>query len=248
VDFAAELLDENRAFGALIAASDPAATVSTCPGWTLQQLFRHVGRGHRWAAQMVLDRATEALDPRAVPGGKPPEGGESAWLDEGGNKLLDAVGQTGGDVAVWTFLGPRPASWWIRRRLHEVLVHRADAALAVGQPFEVSAELAADAISEWLDIVTMAGDIDTTAALGEGQSIHLHATDDGLGTAGEWTMSRQGDAVSWSHEHGKGTVALRGTATELLLALTRRRAREDTAIQTFGDEAVWQSWVDHVTF
>ncbi|CAN5372275.1 maleylpyruvate isomerase family mycothiol-dependent enzyme [soil metagenome] len=248
MDFAAEFLDQSRAFDALIAAADPAAPVSTCPGWSVQQLFRHVGRGNRWAAQMVLDRATEALDPRAVPDGKPPEGGESEWFDEGGHKMLDAVAQTGADVAVWTFLGPRPASWWIRRRLHEVVVHRADAALAVGQPFEVSAELAADAISEWLDIVTLASDIDAGVALQDGQSIHLHATDDGLDTAGEWTLSREGDAVSWSHAHGKGTVALRGTATDLLLALTRRRAREGTAIQTFGDEAVWQSWVDHVTF
>ncbi|MET0898416.1 MAG: maleylpyruvate isomerase family mycothiol-dependent enzyme [Mycobacterium sp.] len=248
MDFAAEFVAENRAFGALIATGDPAADVPTCPGWNLQQLFRHVGRGHRWAAQMVADRATEALDPRAVPDGKPPAGGESDWLDAGAQKLLDAVEQTGGDVTVWTFLGPRPASWWIRRRLHEVLVHRADAALASAQSFEVSAELAADAVGEWLDIVTQAGDIDATVALGEGQSIHLHATDVGLGSAGEWTVTRDGGTVSWGHEHGKGTVALRGTATDLLLALTRRRAVHDTEIQTFGDEAVWQSWVDHVTF
>ena len=248
MDFAAEFVAENRAFGALIATGAPETDVPTCPGWNLQQLFRHVGRGNRWAAQMVLDRATEALDPRAVPEGKPPEGGEAEWLDAGGRKLLDAVEQTGGDTTVWTFLGPRPSSWWIRRRLHEVLVHRADAALALGQPFEVSAEMAADAVSEWLDIVTLAGDIDATVALEEGQSIHLHATDEGLGSAGEWTVARDGDVVSWGHEHGKGTVALRGTATELLLALTRRRASQETDIQTFGDEAVWQSWVGQMTF
>ncbi|CAN5415939.1 maleylpyruvate isomerase family mycothiol-dependent enzyme [soil metagenome] len=248
MDVAAEFLDEIRAFGTLIAANDPAVQVPTCPGWSLQQLFRHVGRGDRWAAQMVLDRATEALDPRAVPDGKPPAGGELEWLTAGSQKLLDSVEQTGADVEIWTFLGPRPASWWIRRRLHEVLVHRADAALAVGQPFEVSAELAADAISEWLDIATQDGSVGAPAALKDGQSIHLHATDDALAGAGEWTVTRHGDIMAWSHEHGKGTVALRGTAVALLLVLTGRQAREDAGIQTFGDEAVWQSWVDHVTF
>jgi uncharacterized protein (TIGR03083 family) len=247
VDFAAQFVAENRAFGELIAAGNPATEVPTCPGWNLQQLFRHVGRGNRWAAQMVLDRATGNLDPRAVPEGKPPEGEEVEWLAAGGRKLVDAVAAAG-DCDVWTFLGPRPASWWARRRLHEVLVHRADAALALGQPFEVSPGLAADAISEWLDIVTRAEDIDRSAVLAAGQSIHLHATDDGLDESGEWTLTRRGDTVSWSHEHGKGTVALRGTATDLLLALTRRRAIHDTDIQTFGDEAVWQSWVDHMTF
>jgi uncharacterized protein (TIGR03083 family) len=245
VDFAAEFIAETEAFGALIAAGDPATDVPTCPGWTLQQLFRHVGRGNRWAAQMVLDGATEGLDPRAVPDGKPPEGQETAWLHDGARKLVDAVSRDG-DAPVWTFIGQRPAAWWARRRLHEVLVHRADAALALRRPFEVAPALGADAISEWLDIVVHSQE--AKVALRDGDSIHLHATDDGLGDDGEWTLSRRGDVVSWGFEHGKSGVALRGTATDLLLALTRRRPRQESAIQTFGDETVWQSWVDHVTF
>jgi len=247
VDFAAEFLAETEAFGALIAQGDPAAEVPTCPGWTLQQLLRHVGRGNRWAAQMVLDHASEALDPRAVPDGKPPDGQESAWLRAGAHRLVDAVAADG-DAEVWTFLGPRPASWWVRRRLHEVLVHRADTALALRWPFQVRPDLAADAISEWLDIVVLAPDIDLRTALRDGDSIHLHAGDDGLGANGEWTVTRDGDTVSWNHDHGKGTVALRGAAVDLLLALTRRRPRQELAVQTFGDEAVWQAWVDHVSF
>ncbi len=247
MDFAAELLAETEAFGALIAQGDPGAEVPTCPGWTLQQLLRHVGRGNRWAAQMVLDRASEELDPRAVPDGKPADGQEVAWLQTGAQLLVDAVA-TDSDAQVWTFLGPRPASWWVRRRLHEVLVHRADAALALRRPFLVRAELAADAISEWLDIVVSTPGTDLRAALRDGDSIHLHAGDDGLGPDGEWTVTRAGDTVSWTHDHGKGTVALRGAAADLLLALTRRRPRQELAIQTFGDEAVWQSWVDHVSF
>lgn len=247
VDFAAEFLTETEAFGTLIAEGGPTTDVLTCPGWTLQQLFRHVGRGNRWAAQMVIDRATEALDPRSVPDGKPPDGAETAWLHDGAHKLVSAVGASD-DATVWTFLGPRPPSWWVRRRLHEVLVHRADAALALRRPFEVRPELAADAIGEWLDIVTQAGDVDLTVALRDGESIHLHATDEGLGDGGEWTVARDGDAVSWGHEHGKGSVALRGSATDLLLALTRRRPRQESPIQAFGDETVWQSWVDHISF
>jgi hypothetical protein len=50
-----------------------------------------------------------------------------------------------------TFVGPRAAAWRTRRRLHETTVHRADAAIAVGAPYELRAELAADGISEWLE-------------------------------------------------------------------------------------------------
>lgn len=189
---------------------------------------------------MVADRATENLDPRQVRDGKPPAGEELAWLDEGGQLLVSAVDSADDDV--WTFLGPRPASWWLRRRLHEVLVHGVDAALALGQPVAVEPELAADAIGELLDILTY---FDTaSAALRDGQSIHLHSTD----AAGEWTVTRRGDAVSWSGDHGKASVALRGTATDLLLALTRRQPREESGIETFGDQSVWQSWTDRVSF
>jgi hypothetical protein len=33
---------------------------------------------------------------------------------------------------VWSFTGPTPASFWIRRMAHETLVHQADAQLAAG--------------------------------------------------------------------------------------------------------------------
>jgi hypothetical protein len=39
-------------------------------------------------------------------------------------------------------------------------------------------------------------------------------------------------------------VALRGGATELLLAMVRRVAVADTGIEMFGDDAVWQKWLD----
>lgn len=66
----------------------------------------------------------------------------------------------------------------MRRRLHEVLVHRADAALAAGVGFEVDGAVAADAISEWLGLAAM-----LSPGIGE-SSVHLHATEDGLGSEG----------------------------------------------------------------
>ena len=256
MDYAAALLDETRGFGELIRAGDPERAVPTCPGWNLNQLFRHYGRGNRWAAQIIADRMDHPLDPRDVAGGKPPAEPDAAidWLYEGAQLVLDAVAQTGPDTPVWTFTGPRPAAWWVRRRLHEATVHRADAALALGDAvadFTLSAELAADGISELLDLTpALLARNGQTPALAEGQSVHLHATDEGLGAAGEWTISRPAgaDTVSWSHDHGKGSVALRGSALELFLAVTRRVAVAETGVAVFGDAAVWQNWIDHTAF
>ncbi|HET9876795.1 MAG TPA: maleylpyruvate isomerase family mycothiol-dependent enzyme, partial [Mycobacterium sp.] len=208
MDRSAAFLDENRAFGDIVRAGDPALPIPTCPEWNLKQLFRHVGRGHRWTAQIVADRLDHPLDPRTVEGGKPPADPDDAigWLNDGAQLVLDAVARTGADTPVWTFLGPRPAGWWLRRRLHEVIVHRADAALALGASYELAPELAADAISEWLDQVTpRAGRDNAALPLGAGQTMHLHATDPGLGPAGEWTINAAPAGITWSHEHGKGT-------------------------------------------
>lgn len=251
MDHTAALLDENRAFGELIRGGDPSTPVPTCPEWNLRQLFRHLGRGHRWAAQIITDRVEHALDPRTVTGGKPPEDPDEAitWLHEGAQRVIDAVEQVGADTPVWTFLGPRPANWWIRRRLHEATVHRADAALALGRTYTLAPELAADGISEWLDLITArAGSDGMPLPLADGQTVHLHATDAGLGEAGEWTISTNGSGLTWSHEHGKGAVALRGGATDLLLSILGRVPAADTEIAVFGDARVWQHWLDHTPF
>jgi uncharacterized protein (TIGR03083 family) len=247
VDFAALFIEQNRAFSELVRSADEAKPVPTCPGWSLGQLIRHVGRGDRWAAQIVRDRSDEFLDPRSVEGGKPPPDPDDAvsWLQGGAQRLVDAVELSGVETSVWTFLGPRPANWWIRRRLHEVAVHRADAAIALGTDFALEADIAADAISEWLERVAIQAGRDGAALpLEDDDTVHLHATDPGLGEAGEWTIRIADGGVTWSHEHGKGTVALRGGATELLLALVRRVSVADTGIVTFGEDAVWQRWLE----
>ena len=177
--------------------------------------------------------------------GKPPDDPDAAiaWLHGGAQLVIDAVDHVGSDARVWTFLGPRPAGWWIRRRVHEAVVHRADAALALGVAYELSPELAADAISEWVERVAVQAKAGSPP-LEFGQTLHLHATDEGLGPTGEWTIINDEEGVSWSHAHDKGTAAVRGPAKDLLLAIVRRRTAADAGIEVLGDGAVWDGWLD----
>jgi uncharacterized protein (TIGR03083 family) len=251
MDYAAAFLEQNRAFGEVIRTGDPSTPVPTCPGWSFTQLLRHVGRGDRWAAQIIADRVDYFLDPRAVEGGKPPPDPDEAisWLRAGAQRLIDAVEQAGADTPVWTFLGSRPANWWIRRRLHETAVHRADAAFALDLDYTLTPAVAADGITEWLERVAVeAGRDGTPLPLEEGHTVHLHATDPDLGTAGEWTIWADGRRIAWSHDHGKGAVALRGRAVNLLLAVMRRVPFADNDIAMFGDTAVWQTWLERTPY
>lgn len=248
MDFRATLLAETQALGDVIRAADPGTPVPTCPGWNMNQLLKHVGRGHRWAAQIVAERRLEPPDPRQVRDGKPPEDPDAAtdWLNAGAQLVINAVDHVGADARVWTFTGPRPAGWWIRRRAHEATVHRADAVLASGGEFEVSAEVASDAVSEWIDMATQSRS--QPRPLARGLTLHLHATDDGLGPTGEWTITHDEDGLDWSHSHAKGEAAVRGPASDLLLALTRRRSAADAGIEVFGDAGVWDTWLGNTSF
>ena len=120
--------------------------VPTCPGWTFRQLATHVGRGHRWAAQIVATRATTPIPMREVADGKLPSdpAQHAPWLNAGADQVINAVTAAGSDV-VWTLSGLGPASFWGRRRAHEAAVHLADAQLAAGRDVDLAPDVAATA-------------------------------------------------------------------------------------------------------
>jgi hypothetical protein len=70
----------------------------------------------------------------------------------------------------------------------------ADAELAVGRPVSLAPNLAADSVSDLLELFSILPRIDDFPALsqlrGHGQTLHFHATDPGLATAGEWLAHR----------------------------------------------------------
>jgi uncharacterized protein (TIGR03083 family) len=243
VDYDQALVEENWAFGDVALAADLALPVPSCPGWSLLQLLRHVGRGDRWAAEMISQQADNEIDPRSVPNGRPPDDPESArtWLHEGAKLLVDTAGASDPDLPVWTFLGPRPARWWVRRRLHEATIHRADAAIATGEPYHLRAELAVDAIDEWLERLAIELR-DAPPAIADGKTLRLEATD----TDATWTVHGTPDGIECRHQGGPGAaeLQLQGPVTGLLLALVRRRTPDQAGVRIGGDMDLWATWQD----
>jgi uncharacterized protein (TIGR03083 family) len=179
-----------------------------------------------------------------VSDGKPPVDvpGAIRWLSQGPLILLAAVAGIGPGTEVAMFTGPKPAAWWTRRRLHEATVHRADAAIALGTPYELPAELAADGISEWLERLAGQQALGQPPSLPAGASLALRATDQDL-TESTWTVLGSTEGVHWHGRPASTDLALSGPATDLLLALLRRQPVEDTGISMQGDTALWRSWL-----
>lgn len=238
--------------------------VPACPDWTFKQLATHVGRGHRWAAQIVTTRSAEAIPTREVPEGKFPDDPavQADWVNGGASRVIDAVREAGA-APVWTLGGVRPAAWWARRRAHEVAVHLADALLALGEDVAVgagtsyrSADLAADGVDEWLGLVAAgtggtADEMRSRAAergAGQttGQTLHFHATDDGLDGAGEWLVRRAPSGITVEPGHAKADVAVRGPAATLLLVLLRRLPPEN--VEVLGDRELFAHWLESTRF
>jgi uncharacterized protein (TIGR03083 family) len=252
--YAVEIEESTAGLAEILAERDQSLPIPTCPEWTLRQLVTHVGRAHRWAAEITRTRSDTAIPFRAVPDGRLPDdrAEQCTWLRAGAARLVDAVGEAGSDL-VWSFTGPTTAGFWLRRMAHETLVHRADAQLAAGAEPEpvMQAGVAADAIDEWLMLLTGGlGDVDerAQALLPAGAGLHIHATDDGLGGRGEWMIRHGAVRLVVEPGHGKGDAALAGPAASLLLVLMRRRPLPDPAVTVHGDSSVVAGWLASTAF
>jgi len=229
-------------------AHDPDLPVPACPDWTLRQLATHVGRVHRWAAEIVGTRATERVPFDSPPDGKYPAATSerAAWLIAGADRVIAAIAAAG-DEPVWAFGRLAPASFWARRQCHETMVHRADAELAVGADVVLDAGLAADGIDEWLAMATgPRRSRDGAAALPVGAALHLAAA--GPDETDDWVISGTPDGPSVQRGAGVADVSVSGPADRLLLVLLRRWPADDPAITVTGDGALLTGWLAGTPF
>ncbi|MFF9480061.1 maleylpyruvate isomerase family mycothiol-dependent enzyme [Streptomyces sp. NPDC014733] len=257
--YCAELLAEAEAFRDTVRGADLTATVPTCPDWKLADLIRHVGGAHRWAGAMVARRATEALSFSDVTDVQGPEGDDpdalDSWLAEGAEDTVRALREAGPEATVWTWTPERRAGFWSRRMAHETVVHRADAALTAGVPFEVAPEMAADCLEEWFQLGELSEVAERLAAreglkspFAPGRSIHLHATDAPPELTAEWLLDLSGDRVVHRRAHEKATVAVRGPLTDLLLLTFQRLPADSDRVEIIGEREVLDDWLTYATF
>jgi uncharacterized protein (TIGR03083 family) len=103
----AEIEASTAGLAEIVAEHDQNLPIPTCPEWTLRQLVTHVGRAHRWAAEITRTRSDAFIPFREVPDGKLPDhrAERLAWLRPGAALIVGAVRDAGSDL-VWTFTGP----------------------------------------------------------------------------------------------------------------------------------------------
>lgn len=123
--------------------------VPACPGWTLEQLFGHLGSIERWAAAVVRG-GTYVEEPA------PPATGAAAWFIEGAEPFLATMASVDPGAPCWNFgAPPRTAGFWLRRQAHEHAIHLIDACQASGRAAPaLSEDFMIDGVDEVLAMFT----------------------------------------------------------------------------------------------
>jgi uncharacterized protein (TIGR03083 family) len=208
-----------------------ALSVPTCPGWSVADLVWHVSGVHYFWRSIAERRLTEPAAVKHVEQPARPADGELiAWYRAGLGHLLAVLEGLDPATEVWTWAEPHDVSFIVRRMAQETAVHRWDADHAAGVSQPIGAELASDGIDEFLEYFDISRKEDAAPL---GGTVHLHCTD----VEGEWIVREDaaGD-ITIERRHEKGDAAMRGTASDLLLALWRRVGLP--AIDVIGDVGV----------
>jgi len=279
-----DIVSQAEGLARLLAGADCSAPVPTCPGWTLADLADHVTRNLRGLLDAVAGAEERRVRLRAGGGVvgapvRPRRSGSDAEpraprAPSGAGAAARAITPAATDVAAalrhagpnlrirWCGLDGSSCTW-ARRGAHDLLIHRADAALALGVPFTASADAGADALDELLEL--LGGPPVPRPA--ERPEIELRATDTGQ----SWSVTPDGRAFTWrrgptrgaaaavddaaaaegrragaqqrteAQRRGAGRAALVGPLTALLLVTYRRADPRQTT--SFDDAELIDPWI-----
>lgn len=217
MDLVAAIRRESRRFYEIAEGADPVGRVPACPEWSVADLVWHLGEVHWFWSTDIETRPTAPDELEAVKPERP--AGLDGLVSFGrtqADRLVHVLETTSDDEPVWTWAladADHNVGFVRRHQVQEAAVHRWDLEHATtGTASPIDAEAAADSIDEILAITLPWSVRDDEPLAG---SVHLHCTD----IEGEWLIEPDGRV---SRGHLKGDVAIRGSASDLLLGLYRR--------------------------
>lgn len=232
MDFLAAIRRDADRFYATAASADPSRPVPSCPDWTIADLVWHLGEVHWfWGT----DVETRTSGPDELEAAKPERPADYAELVTFGraqaDRMIRLLEATADDVPVWTWAldeSDHNVGFIRRHQVQEAALHRWDIEnAATGQPQPIEPDVASDSIDEVLAITLPWGARPDKPLPG---TVHIHCTD----ADGEWFIHADGRVEPI---HAKGDAAIRGGASDLLLALYERVPFDTVEVIGDGDVA-----------
>jgi uncharacterized protein (TIGR03083 family) len=126
------------------------ADIEFCPGWTVRDAVHHLTRVHWFWATIVEEGLTERPDHLE----EPEKAGDETVVEvfrSGAARLVRVLGAADPAAPAWTWaLAQQDAGFVIRHQVQEAVGHHWDVARAKGRAIQISAEVGADSVDEFL--------------------------------------------------------------------------------------------------
>ncbi|TDO69024.1 uncharacterized protein (TIGR03083 family) [Kribbella sp. VKM Ac-2571] len=238
--------------GHLSEGKDLGTSVPSCPGWNVGQLVRHVGGAHREATAIARTGEAPPDDEFRDPTHWYADTSEctdeavselAEWIVDGARELAETLRTVGPDVPIRMPIDEPTTRFTARRMAHETVMHRADAALALGVAYELDPEVATDGIDEWMELGALPLHFEVhpwmRELLAPGRTLKFAAPEQ------SWVVDLTGDAIRWRHSAEPTAVTVRGSVNDVLLYLYKRR---DEMIEVDGDKELLEYYRERVSF
>lgn len=197
------------------------ADVEFCPGWTVEDLVRHLIEVHWFWATIADERLAAPPEKERRPDPGPPEQ-LIGTFQAGAERLVKVLSAADGHDRVWTWAPAQQDVGFItRHQVQEAAVHHWDAVHATGGALVIAGPVGADAIAEFLTF-SVSSDADPAEpvrpALGGRFALRCSDLD------ASWTISGGSSPGTIDHAEtaGADVPAITATASDLLLWLYDR--------------------------
>ena len=163
IDSLTTIQQEADRLATVLAATDPAQRVPTCPDWTAADLLWHLTEVHEFWAAILASRATTEQEVMAIEEAKAPRPAEqdvlSARREAATASLLAQLTARSDEESAWFWFSQEQTVGVTRRmQTHEATIHRVDAELTAGRPVtSISPEVAAAGLDHVLRVMWPAG-------------------------------------------------------------------------------------------
>jgi uncharacterized protein (TIGR03083 family) len=203
---------------------DLSAPVPSCPGWTGDDLVRHV-------AEVYLHK-TETMRLGAWPRPWPPALGSDslAALDDAYRQLVGELGSRKASDAALTWYPPdQTVGFWMRRMAQETVIHRLDAELGAGVAHApVSSELADDGVDEVLTCFLAYASVEDPEAMAladcDGRTVQISTE------SGGWQVQLGPEVITVERGHFDAEAMVSGEAGAVLRWVWRRCGDDEVRI------------------